>query len=54
MERVERLQKIYDDAGRPGAYAFRFAVRRASLQISETEAKAFVASQATGRDAHED
>ncbi len=44
-----RLQQIYDDAGRPGVQAFRFAVRRAGLQISETEAKAFVARQATGQ-----
>jgi hypothetical protein len=44
-----RLQQIYDDAGRPGAQAFRFAVRRAGLQISEVEAKAFVAQQATGQ-----
>ena len=43
------LQQIYDDAGRPGAQAFRFAVRRAGLQISEAEAKAFVAGQATGQ-----
>ena len=45
----DRLQQIYDDAGRPGAQAFRFAVRRAGLQISEAEAKAFVARQATGQ-----
>ena len=32
-----RLQEIYDNAGRPGASAFRFAVRRAGLQISEVE-----------------
>ena len=44
-----RLQQIYDDAGRPGAQAFRFAVRRAGGQISETEAKAFVAKQETGQ-----
>ena len=44
-----RLQEIYDDAGRPGAQAFRFAVRRAGLQISDAEAKAFVAQQATGQ-----
>ncbi len=44
-----RLQEIYDDAGRPGAQAFRFAVRRAGMQISEAEAKAFVAAQATGQ-----
>ena len=42
MDREARLQAIYDDAGRPGAAAFRFAVRRAGLSISETEAKAFV------------
>ena len=44
-----RLQQIYDDAGRPGAQAFRFAVRRAGLQISDAEAKAFVAQQATSQ-----
>ncbi len=48
MDRA-RLQEIYDDAGRPGAQAFRFAVRRAGLQINEAEAKAFVAGQATGQ-----
>ena len=46
---MERLQQIYDDAGAPGAAAFRFAVRRAGLQISEAEAKAFVARQSTGQ-----
>ncbi len=45
----DRLQQIYDDAGAPGVQAFRFAVRRAGLQISETEAKAFVALQSTGQ-----
>ena len=35
---IERLQEIYDEEGRPGAQAFRFAVRRAGLDISETEA----------------
>jgi len=44
-----RLQQIYDDAGRPGVQAFRFAVRRAGLRISDAEAKAFVAQQATGQ-----
>jgi len=49
--RNSRLQTIYEDAGRPGAQAFRFAVRRKipGLQISETEAKAFVAGQSTGQ-----
>ena len=46
---TRRLQEIYDDAGRPGAQAFRFAVRRAGGTISETEAKAFVARQETGQ-----
>ena len=46
---VDRLQQIYDDAGRPGVQAFRFAVRRAGLQISDAEAKAFVAGQSTGQ-----
>ena len=45
----DRLQQIYDDAGRPGAQAFRFAVRRAGLQISDAQAKAFVAKQSTGQ-----
>ena len=49
MERVARLQKIYDDAGRQGAQAFRFAVRRVGLQISDAAAKALVAQQATGQ-----
>ena len=48
-DRGARLQEIYDDAGRPGAQAFRFAVRRAGLQISEVDAKAFVASQSQGQ-----
>ena len=44
-----RLQRIYDDAGRPGAQAFRFAVRRAGLQLSEAEARAFVSRQSSGQ-----
>ena len=44
-----RLQQIYDDAGRPGVQSFRFSVRRAGLQISDAEAKAFVAKQSTGQ-----
>jgi len=44
-----RLQQIYDEAGAPGVQAFRFAVRRAGMQISDVEAKAFVARQATGQ-----
>ncbi len=35
--------------GRPGVQAFRFAARRAGLQISDAEAKAFVAAQSQGQ-----
>ena len=45
----DRLQQIYDDAGRPGAQAFRFAVRRAGLQLNEADARAFVAKQSQGQ-----
>ena len=44
-----RLECIYDNAGRPGAQTFRFAVRRAGLQISEAEARAFVSKQSSGQ-----
>ena len=44
-----RLQRIYNNAGRPGAQAFRFAVRRAGLQLSEAEARAFVSRQSAGQ-----
>ena len=44
-----RLQQIYDDAGRPGAQEFRFAVRRAGLQLSDAEARAFVSRQSAGQ-----
>ena len=40
MATEERLQEIYNEQGRPGAEAFRFAVRRAGYEISATEAKA--------------
>ena len=46
---MDKLQQIYDDAGRPGAQAFRFAVRRAGLQISDAEARAFVSRQSAGQ-----
>ena len=42
----DKLEQICDDAGRPGAQAFKFAVRKVGLQISDVEAKAFVAQQA--------
>ena len=44
-----RLQQIYDDAGVPGVQAFRFDARRKGVQISDAEAKAFVAQQSTGQ-----
>ena len=44
-----RLQLVYDDAGAPGVQAFRFAVRRAGLQINDADARAFVAKQSTGQ-----
>ena len=44
-----RLQTIYEDSGAPGAQAFRLAVRRKGGQISEADARAFVAKQATGQ-----
>ena len=49
MDGAARLQQIYDDAGRPGAAAFRFAVRRTVLHISDADAKAFVAAQPTNQ-----
>ena len=49
MDNQARLQDIYDEAGRPGAKSFRFQVRRAGLEISEAEAKAFVAAQSQGQ-----
>ena len=49
MSREEKLQRIYDEAGRPGASSFRFAVRRANLEISEADARAFVSRQSVGQ-----
>ena len=44
-----KLQRIYDAAGRPGAQAFRFAVKRAGLHISDAEARAFESRQSAGQ-----
>ena len=44
-----KLQEIYDEEGRPGAQAFRFAVRKARLEISDAEARAFVGKQRIGQ-----
>ena len=44
-----QLEEIYNDAGRPGAQAFRFAVKRAGHTITDKDAKAFVGKQAIGQ-----
>ena len=44
-----QLQEIYDDTGRPGGQAFRFAVKRAGHTITDKDAKAFVGKQAVGQ-----
>ena len=49
MENKARLQEIYDGAGRPGAQAFRDTARRAGVQVTAAEARAFVAQQSEGR-----
>ena len=43
-----QLQQVYDDASRPGAQAFRFAVKRAGYRITEKDTKAFGGKQAVG------
>ena len=45
----DRLREIYEEQGRPGVQAFRFAARRAGVQISQAEAKDFVQRQAQGQ-----
>ena len=50
--REERLQAIYDDSGRPGGEAFRYAVNKEqdpTLTITSKEAKEFVAKQSIGQ-----
>ena len=44
---MERLQQIYDDVGGPGARSFRDTARRAGIDISAAESKAFVAQQSS-------
>ena len=41
------MQQIYDGAGAPGARAFRDSARRAGIDISAAESKAFVAQQSS-------
>ena len=44
--RAQRLQQIYEDAGRPGARAFRTAARRTGDDLTALEAQQFVRQQA--------
>ena len=43
-----QLQEIYENAGRPGGQAFRFAIKRAGHTITDKAAKAFVGKQSIG------
>ena len=45
---MERLHTIYEEAGAPGANAFRDSARRAGIDITTAESRAFVA-QHSGR-----
>ena len=47
-----QLQEVYDDLGRPGVQAFRFAVKRAGYTITDRDAKASVGKQAVGQVLH--
>ena len=50
--RVARLQSLYEEAGRPGARAFRTYARRKGEDITTQEAQQFVAGQATAQVFH--
>ena len=43
------MQQVYDDLGRPSAQKLLFALRRKGIQVSEAEAKDFIARQSTGQ-----
>jgi len=43
------MQQTYDDLGRPSAQKLLFALRRKGIQVSESEAKDFIARQSTGQ-----
>ena len=45
----ERLQTLYDEAGRPGARVFRTFARRKGENITSSEAQQFVAKQSTAQ-----
>ena len=46
---ADRLQVLYDEAGRPGARAFRTFARRKGENITNSESQQFVAGQATAQ-----
>ena len=45
----EQLQKIYEELGRPSAQKLLFAARRKGIQLTEVEAKNFIAGQSTSQ-----
>ena len=45
----KKMQQTYDDLGRPSAQKLLFALRRKGIQVSESEAKDFIARQSTGQ-----
>ena len=48
-DRVARWQALFEEAGKPGAKAFRTYARRRGEDITSTEAQQFVAQQASGQ-----
>ena len=48
-DRIARLQALYEEAGKPGARAFRTYARRRGEDLTSTEAQQFVAQQASGQ-----
>ena len=46
---TDRVRQIYNDAGKPGARAFRFAARRQGVELTDQEARACVSQQAEGQ-----
>ena len=48
-DRVQRWQRLYEEAGKPGARAFRTYARRKGESITTQEAQQFVAQQAQGQ-----
>ena len=48
-DRIARLQLLFEEAGKPGARAFRTYARRKGEELTSTEAQQFVAQQASGQ-----